>query len=375
MLQTQIHKRINFNFQGQKLLFDTSQELFSFAKVDDGTKELLNSLRKNPSINYRRILDFGCGYGIIGIFLKKIYPESEVLCSDRDSLAIDFAEHNAKLNEVKLQTITSLDYNHIYEKFSLIVCNFPAKLEKEGLKYFISESSQHLDKNGELAIVVVKELAEELENIIAEYNAQREKIKISFKQQNADYLIYHLSFIEKLEKINFSYMENELSLQIEGNIYPLLTTFALREWDTPHFTTDIIISLIKGLKYKDVSLINPGQGYSALAATHHKSLDRTILCSRDLLQLKISAENLELNGINKVELINEDLYDKQSDLLIWSIHDEDYETIQEKLKIYRNNCNKIIIAGKINLLNRLIKKEKIKVKTSLQKGKYLGILI
>lgn len=384
MLLTQIHKRINFNFDKQKLIFDTSQELFSFAKVDEGTKELLNSLRKNSSINYKNILDFGCGYGVIGIFLKKLYPSSEVSCSDRDSLAIDFAEHNAKLNNVKINTLASLDFeawqgrpsgDNISEKFSLIVCNFPAKLEKEGLKYFISESSQHLEKNGQIALVVVKELAEDLEKIIAELNNSEEKIKILFKKTSSDYFICHINILEELEKINFSYLQQEINFQLDRNIYSIKTTPVLQEWDTPHFTTDLIISLINGLKYTSVVFINPGQGYAPLAAAHQKSLDKIILCSKDLLQLKISSENIKSNAINRVDVLNSDFCDVQSDLLIWSIHDEDFKTIEEKFNIYRNNFKNLILAGKINLISRLIKKNHLKIGSSLQKGKYLGILI
>jgi 16S rRNA (guanine1207-N2)-methyltransferase len=375
MLSSQIHKRISFNFQGQKLIFDTSQELFSFAKVDEGTKELLNSLRKNSLINYKKILDFGCGYGAMGIFLKKIYLNSEVLCSDRDSLAIDFAEHNSRLNNVSIKTLASLDYGNIFDKFSLIVCNFPAKLEKKGLKYFLSEASQHLEKDGTLAIVVVKELKEELENILAEFNLEGEKIKINFKQKSADYFVCHLSFNQEIKKIDFSYLENELNFKLDRTVYSLRTTSALQEWDTPHFNTELIISLLKNLKYKSVAIINPGQGFIPLAAIHPRSLDKIFICSNDLLQLKMSSENLRLNAVNGAEIINQDFCREKADLLIWSIHDEDFKTIEEKFRFYKSHFIQIIFAGRINILNRLIKKEKIKVKNSIQKGKYLGILI
>jgi 16S rRNA (guanine1207-N2)-methyltransferase len=375
MLPSQIHKRINFNFEGQKLIFDTTRLLFSSAKVDEGTKELLNSLRKNKDINPKNILDLGCGYGAIGIFLKKVFSNSQVLCTDRDALAVEFTQHNAKLNNVEIEGKPSLDFQEIKEKFDFIACNFPAKLEAKGLKYFISQSSKHLNKNGIFSIIVVKELSEDLEGIIREFNSEKEKIKVSFKEKKSSYSIFHISFSEELEVSEDPYFSEESSFQIERNIYPILTTKAIQEFDSLHFNTELILDFLHGLTFENVIIINPGQGFTAIASAHKKSLDKMILVSRDLLQLKISSENLELNAINRVETINKDFFEGKSDLLIWSIHDEDDKEIIEKIKLYRPNNKKILLAGRKVNLQRILKRLNIKIKQQSEKGKYLCVLI
>jgi 16S rRNA (guanine1207-N2)-methyltransferase len=375
MLSSQIHKRINFNFEGQKLIFDTSRLLFSYANVDDGTKFLLNSIRKNEKIKPKKILDLGCGYGVIGIFLKKIFSDSEVLCSDRDSLAVDFTKHNAKLNKVEIEAMASLDFEEINEKFDLILCNFPAKLEENGLKYFLSESSQHLNKKGILAIVVVKELAEALENIINEFNSKDEKVKIQFKEKNQSYLVLHISFSEELVTSENPYSTEESSFQIERNIYPIVTTKALQEYDTLHFNTELILDFLQNLNFSDVTIINPGQGFSSLATAHKKSLEKMILISRDLLQLKISSDNLKTNSFKNLEIINKDFYEGKSDLLIWSLHEEEDTEIIEKLKIYRQNNKQILLAGRKVNIQRILKRLNIKPKRQSEKGKYICVLI
>ena len=93
-----IKKRINFNWSGISTSFDSSQALFSSVDIDVGTQALLNSLRKNKAIDYSKVLDLGCGYGVIGIFLKKQDLSREVVLSDRDMLAVEFSQHNALLN-------------------------------------------------------------------------------------------------------------------------------------------------------------------------------------------------------------------------------------------------------------------------------------
>jgi len=369
MLSSQIHKRINFNFDKQKLVFDTSQELFSFAKVDDGTKELLNSLRKNPDLKYKKILDLGCGYGVIGIFLKNKFKDSEVLCTDRDSLAVDFAKHNAELNSVKIETLPSLDFTEVKDKFSLILTNFPAKLEKEGLEYFIAKSSEHLEKEGTLALVIVKELNTAIEEII-----KNETISVTFKEKSKNYSVYHLKFKEKISS-NFSYdsLRNEFILYDKRFI--LHTTHALREFDTPHIITGLIQEILVNKKFTNVSIINPGQGLIPLFVKEICSTKEINLISNDLLQLKISSENLLKEGFSNSKIENSNFAKNKADVLIWSIYDEDDKTIAEKLKIYIKSFQKIIIGGRISVLSRVLKKLNINSKDQIKDKGYIAIFI
>jgi len=369
MLQTQIHKRINFNFEKQKLVFDTTRELFSYANIDQGTKELLNSLRKNLKLNYETILDLGCGYGIIGIFLKSIRQNSEVVCSDRDSLAIDFTEHNAELNKIKIEAIPSLDFNGIKEKFSLIITNFPAKLEKKGLQNFIFNSSKHLEKNGTLAIVVVTELKEDTEEIFKDEN-----IETTFKSFSQGYCVYHLQFKKELNSEE-NYTRNEMEFEIEGKVYKIKTANSLREFDNLHFITQLIAELLPTQKAKEIFIQEPNNGHLALLALHFIKPKRINLISKDLLSLKFSKENLEQNNFSNIEILNTDFPQNKGKLLIWSLHDEDDKTVCEKLRTYRKNFEKMIIGGRLPVLKRIIARENLQVKNQEQKNGYVAVEI
>lgn len=368
MLFSQIHKRINFNFDKQKLVFDTSQELFSFAKVDDGTKELLNSLRKNPDLKYNKILDLGCGYGIIGIFLKNKFKDSEVLCTDRDSLAVDFAKHNAELNSLKIEAIPSLDFQEVKDKFSLIITNFPAKLEKQGLEYFIAKSSEHLEKEGTLAIVIVKELGDSMEEII-----KNENISVAFKEKSKNYYVYHLKFKEAVSFLSKGpyYLDNEADFNAEGLIYLLHTSNSLQEFDNPHFITEIIMDrlLKQSFRNKTITILNPNQGFTSLASIHQGYPEKITLVSKDILQLTLSSNNLEMNAFNHFETINSDFPQNKGDLLIWSLRDEGTKEILEKLLVFRKNFKKIILGGRVQVINRITQNLKIEPKKEI-KGKY-----
>ncbi len=137
----------------------------------------------------------------------------------------------------------------------------------------------------------------------------------------------------------------------------------------------MIISLLEGLRAKTVSIINPGQGYTSLAVSKFLPVEKMNLVSSDLLQLKISSENLILNGFNNLEVINKDVCEVKSDLLLWSIHDEDDAEISEKLKIYKKNNAQIILAGKKTRLSRVLKYLNIKPKKEDEMWKYVCVLI
>src|SRR5579883_1631240 len=93
------YKLDTFNFQ-----FKVSQDLFSSLEVDHGTQRLLRTLLFEHINQYKKVLDVGCGYGPIGIIMKKLCPEVEVHMVDRDALAVAYAKENAKLNGVSEST-------------------------------------------------------------------------------------------------------------------------------------------------------------------------------------------------------------------------------------------------------------------------------
>ena len=46
----------------------------------------------------QRVLDLGCGYGVLGIALAHRFPEAAVVLADSDLLAVRYARANAVLN-------------------------------------------------------------------------------------------------------------------------------------------------------------------------------------------------------------------------------------------------------------------------------------
>jgi 16S rRNA (guanine1207-N2)-methyltransferase len=349
-LKNKFQKRISFNYSRQKLVFNVVPGVFSSARVDDGTFKLIDSLRKNDSIDYSKALDMGCGYGPIGIFLKKSHNESIVYCVDRDALALDFAKQNAGLNDCKIEVYPSLDYENVKEKFSLICCNYPAKAGLKALKRFVWNASKHLTSNGIFAIVIVKELLEDFESIL------KEEIEVLHKNKSAGHLVFHLRFNKKISFDEDPYFREKIKHKLDDKFYELKTAFNIPEFESTSFTTNVMIDILKELKENgNISLIEPFQGHLAIAVEHYLRPRDLNLVSRDLLSLKYSAENLKSNGFKNFKQIHSANFEEKGDLLIWRL-DEDIEFVQFKQELakYGKNFERILIGGKKNKLKRFI---------------------
>lgn len=330
MIDRFIHKIIEFKFSGESLKFATSRALFSSAKVDEGTKELLNSLRKNEAIKYKKILDLGSGYGTLGIFLKKKYPLSKVICTDRDFLAVEFSKYNSELNNCEIEGFPSLDYENVSGKFDLILCNFPAKLGKNGLKKFVWNASKFLEKNGILSIVIVKELEKEFDEIT------RDEMEIKYCEKKNRYNIYHLSFSKEIDYSEDPYVRGEMKLVLGRNKYFLKTALDIPEFDSLHYSTINIMNKIKSVeRVEEVAILNPFNGAKALIALYYLRPKKIILISRDLLSLKYSKENLEKIGFKNIQISfpNEKI---SSEILIGTTgKDENFNSLDYE-KMFKN---------------------------------------
>ena len=134
--------------------FNTDNGVFSKGELDFGTYLLIkNILKLNVTGD---ILDLGCGYGPIGIILKKLLSVNVKMC-DINNRAIHLSKMNAKKNNVQVEIINSDGFSNIDGVFDYIISNPPIRVGKKKLYDLLISSREHLKKSGELIIVVRKE--------------------------------------------------------------------------------------------------------------------------------------------------------------------------------------------------------------------------
>ena len=162
-----------------ELTLITDNGVFSKKGLDFGTRTLLETIDDIKG----QVLDFGCGYGPIGIYLKKTF-DVEVDAVDINERALNLTKKNAELNNTKINIFKSNIYENINKKYDYIVTNPPIRVGKKILYEILFNAKEYLKENGKLWLVIHKDqgaktLAKELEK----------KYKVEIKNKNKGFYI------------------------------------------------------------------------------------------------------------------------------------------------------------------------------------------
>ncbi|WP_445773387.1 methyltransferase [Shewanella sp.] len=96
--------------------------VFSEKRLDQGTELLLSHLPDNLQ---GRVLDFGCGAGVISAALLKANPELQIECIDINAMALASCQLTLAANNMQATVYASDGFNHITGQFNGIISNPP----------------------------------------------------------------------------------------------------------------------------------------------------------------------------------------------------------------------------------------------------------
>ena len=129
--------------QGIPLTFFTFPTLFSPNAPDRGTLAML----KCTAFSLKdKVLDLGCGYGLVGILAAQQIGTEQVILCDLVPEAVTAAQKNALLNDLpSLQVSQSDAFENITDSdFTLILSNPPYHTDFSVAKRFIEGAFSHL---------------------------------------------------------------------------------------------------------------------------------------------------------------------------------------------------------------------------------------
>ena len=147
-------KLIRCEINGSIYNFYTDNNVFSKKYLDFGTRTLLEAIDINEITG--DILDFGCGYGPIGIYIKK-NCDCNVDMVDVNKRAISLALKNAKMNMVNVNIFESDIYSNIGKKYDSIITNPPVRVGKKILYEILFQAKDYLKEDGSLYLVINKD--------------------------------------------------------------------------------------------------------------------------------------------------------------------------------------------------------------------------
>lgn len=128
--------------------------VFSHGRLDQGTALLLKHLADLPQ---GPLLDFGCGAGVIGASLKRLYPTQEVLMLDVDAFALESARQTLSANQLEAQLIAGDGIDAAPLNLAAIVSNPPfhqgVHTSYAATEALLCRAAQHLKTGGVLRLV------------------------------------------------------------------------------------------------------------------------------------------------------------------------------------------------------------------------------
>lgn len=148
--------QFSIEIKNVNLKFETDSSNFSPMMIDTGTLAMLSVTDFLPS---DKVLDLGCGYGVVGILAGKLIGQDNIIMCDISESAVKQAKINAELNEVPNIDIRLSDgYQNVPDNnFTLILSNPPYHTDFSIPKHFIEVGFNKLTLGGKM-IMVTKRL-------------------------------------------------------------------------------------------------------------------------------------------------------------------------------------------------------------------------
>ncbi|QUJ67935.1 16S rRNA (guanine(1207)-N(2))-methyltransferase RsmC [Photobacterium sp. GJ3] len=158
--------------------------VFSHGEFDQGSRLLIDNL---PDLT-GRVLDFGCGAGVIGAVLKTRYPDIQIDLADVSALAIASARETFRENHLEGHFVATDVYAALPDQYDFLISNPPfhagLKTFYAATEQFIEQSPAHLTSQGELVIVA---------NNFLQYPPLLERTlgNVDIRAKNNKFSIYH----------------------------------------------------------------------------------------------------------------------------------------------------------------------------------------
>lgn len=152
-----VKQKLDYNINGSKITFYSSNAVFSKTKIDFGSDVLIKTFLDQEEAK-GELLDVGCGYGTFGVTFAKFFPELSVTMVDVNERAMGLARENADNNGVgnRVKVLKSDKLEAVEGMFDYIITNPPIRAGKDVVHEIYEGAAKHLKEGGKLYVVIQK---------------------------------------------------------------------------------------------------------------------------------------------------------------------------------------------------------------------------
>ncbi|MFT4261286.1 MAG: class I SAM-dependent methyltransferase [Candidatus Woesearchaeota archaeon] len=141
--------KINIKHKQDEFELISAHGVFSKKKLDLGSKLLIEKCLVKKG---QKVLDLGCGIGVIGISLLRL-NSLNMTFSDVNERALSLVNKNLKKHSLNAKVIKSDVFNSIEDKFDVILSNPPYAAGRKLCFDIITQSFNNLEEDGSLQLV------------------------------------------------------------------------------------------------------------------------------------------------------------------------------------------------------------------------------
>lgn len=146
-------REITIQVRGLSLRLHTDRGVFSHGGLDKGTKLLAETMQLRPDTD---VLDWGAGYGPLGLIAASLCPTSRVTLVELNERAAQLAADNARaLRLTNVDVIAGAAPDALDGRdFDAIIANPAFSAGKQAVEAIIEYAAEHLRPAGELWLVI-----------------------------------------------------------------------------------------------------------------------------------------------------------------------------------------------------------------------------
>ncbi len=297
-------KDVTLTWNTRTTSFAVAQELFSSHVVDAGSRLLLRSIDVASLPNTGHAVDFGCGYGVLGLAVRDALPHWTVQLVDRDTLAVEFSRWNSERldgDDGSVSCELGLGLDGAPETgCDLILWNVPGKASEPVLRELTGDVARALADQGLAAIVVVNPLAPVIRSALQSDDA----IAIDHDAEHPEHTVIHARREGSGTRPSDPFGRGIFDRQpgefgVDDFEYDIIPVLGLPEYDSYSFATQVVFDALRTVEgdVETMLIMRPGQGHVPLVAAHRFRPERLVMIDRDLLALRSSARALVDVGV------------------------------------------------------------------------------
>jgi len=145
-------RSLTLTLRGHDFTFVTEAGVFSRARVDRGTRLMVAEMAIEPT---DRVLDLGCGWGVVGLVAARLAPQGRVTLADINARAVELTRANLAANGITNAEVYQSDgYEAVVgQAFDVIALNPPLRAGLAVVHRLIEQGREHLAPGGRFYLV------------------------------------------------------------------------------------------------------------------------------------------------------------------------------------------------------------------------------